>query len=164
MYSYLINQVPEYNQPDLERQEFVRDWIKKHHFRNLLDIGCGKGNYIKALKEFKIQGVDPYFDDASVIQKSIVEFKPTKKYDAFYCLDVLEHIEKADLVANLKALSKLTPTGLLGIANHSDVWDGVELHVIQENSAWWEQALSPYFKVKLLQDGDRYFIFEVQSV
>lgn len=163
-YTYLINEVPQYNQPNKERQEFVRDWATKHKFKKLLDVGCGKGNYMKALKEFKIQGVDPYSNDKSVIPKSILEFKPTKKYDAFYCLDVLEHIDKPSLDENLKALSKFAPVGLLGIANHSDVWDGVELHLIQEGSGWWGEILSKYFTVKLLEDGDRYFMFEVSNV
>ena len=164
MYSYLINEVPEYNEPNYERQEFVRGWVNEHGFKTLLDVGCGKGNYMRALKEFKITGVDPYSKEKSVIQKSILEFKPTKRYDAFYCLDVLEHIDKSDLDENLKALSKFAPVGLLGIANHSDVWDGVELHLIQEGSTWWNEILSKYFTVKLLQDGDRYFIFEVENV
>lgn len=144
--------------PDKERQEFVRRWAKP--YKKLLDVGCGKGNYIKALKEFDIDGLDP-FSDTAKFKQSILEFKP-KKYDAFYCLDVLEHLSKEELDANLKALKTFAPVGLLGIANHSDVWDGVELHLIQENSDWWIKTLSKHFEVKLLQDGERYFLLEVK--
>lgn len=164
MYSYLLNEVPEYNQPDTERQNFVRSWALSHDFKIMLDVGCGKGHYIKALKEFDIDGLDPYSEIKGIIKKSIVDFRPDRKYDAFYCVDVLEHIEEKDLAENLKALSTFAPVGLLGIANHSDIWDGVELHPIQQNAEWWTEALSPYFKVKLLQNGTRYFIFEVQRV
>ena len=155
-----------YNLPDPQRLEFVRSWLKSKKVKDVVDIGCGRGNYLIPLsKEFNTTGVDPSavtIKGLKAEQGDILSYKG--KHEAFYCMDVLEHLQLHELVENIKALSKIAPVGLLGIANHSDMWNGVELHTIQEDSSWWSQALKGYFNVRLLQDGQRYFIFEVSRV
>lgn len=52
----------------------------------------------------------------------------------------------------LEALSRLAPKALLGIANHSSIHNGHELHVIQKGHRWWMQRVGQYFPhVELVQ-------------
>jgi len=33
------------------------------------------------------------------------------------------------------------------VANHSDIIDGIELHLIQENNDWWKTKIEKNFKI-----------------
>ncbi|MEI7441200.1 MAG: hypothetical protein WCK43_06160 [bacterium] len=72
----------------------------------------------------------------------------SKKYDVAVCTDVLEHLDKAFIEDVVGLLSRLSDNVVLAIANHSDVWNGVELHTIQESDIWWDSLLKKYFKLK----------------
>lgn len=153
-----------YNKPDKKRIELVRSWLKGKG-DCVLDVGCGKGNYLKPLsREFKITGIEPSqtaldkLKGHEVFKTDILGFKG--KFDAYYCVDVLEHISPEDIDKNLEKLSTFAPIGLLGIANHSDM----ELHLIQEDSDWWQKKLEQHFKrVVLIHVEPRYYMFEVSN-
>lgn len=144
----------------------VRDWLDCFKPKRVLDMGCGRGHYINFLTGYKITGVEPsefLCEEYGWTKGSILSHKG--KYDALYCMDVLEHIEPSEIEKTLEALSKLSSHALLGIANHSDVLEGVELHLIQEDSKWWENLLKKYYKqVVKTYEPLNYFIFEVGNV
>ena len=122
---------------------WVGDWLKKNQFKKILDVGCGRGHYLKAFEEHKITGLEPskYLCEGDLLHLPDIlngglPYVTYRYWDALYCMDVLEHILPHQLNEAITSLSKLAPTALLGIANHSDVWHGVELHLIQEDEGW----------------------------
>lgn len=155
-----------YNPAEPDRIEFVRNWLESSHNKpkKILDVGCGRGHYLNALRpKYNVTGLEPSnaADGIENVYKADILSAPNLYYNALYCMDVLEHIPPDDLHINLTKLSQMSRKALLGIANHSDVWNGVELHLIQENSEWWEQTLRRYYKqVTILKRGKRYYIFE----
>ncbi len=79
---------------------------------NLLEIGSGSGVLLSMLKEkyknLKIEGIEPFGDGFSslreiytklpnknikVFNKSFEEFRPKKKYDIVFCINVFEHLK-----------------------------------------------------------------------
>ncbi|MCZ4294804.1 class I SAM-dependent methyltransferase [Vibrio sinaloensis] len=144
---------------------------------NVLDAGCGQGGNLKRLLA---QGIDTfgvelstvccekYLADLPHINSDIVGYAEISKqrYDGLICFDVLEHIPETSLDDNLKALSSLSDSALLGIANHSDIQCGEELHLIQENAEWWVSRLKEHYVnakciVSLLDDA--FFVVEVSN-
>jgi len=154
-----------YNLPNTFRINKVYEWVK--NYKSILDVGCGQGNYLKHMddKGLNVSGIELSQEACSklkgykVVNIDLLHYKG--KYDALYCMDVLEHIEPTEIDDNLKNLASIAPHALLGIANHSDVCRGVELHLIQENAEWWWELLSKYYKkVELSWIEDRFFAFE----
>jgi SAM-dependent methyltransferase len=144
-----------YNPAEPDKIELVGEWLGRNTFKTIVDIGCGRGNYIKAL-DYKITGVDPIGGD---IKSDILGLEG--RWDGLYCMDVLEHISPEELESNLKHLVTFSDNALLGIANHSDVWNGKELHLIQQPADWWLERLSRHYsEVALTRYGERFFVFE----
>ncbi len=149
--------------------EIVLEWVKKNNFNNLLDVGCGRGHYLKLLDKngIKVTGLEPskYIADTlkhyDIINDDILGLaKKGKQWEALYCMDVMEHIEPLEIEETIRALASLSSHALIGIANHSDVWQGVELHLIRQGPSWWESLLSRhYHSINSLYQSGRYFIY-----
>lgn len=171
VYDDLFASDENYNLKSDYKMTMVETWIEQNGLKKILDVGCGRGHYLEFLKRFDVTGLEPskYLCDHDlkqhkVINSDILGFKTNKKWDGLYCMDVLEHISHAEIDATLEALSKLAPKALLGIANHSDIQNGVELHPIQENAEWWGHLLKKHYKVvNLTYEPPRYFVFEVSN-
>ncbi len=128
---------------------------------SIIDIGSGRGQAIVALNNLKamipnysITSVDlKRFHNVEVNQfiecNLSVEDDRKKllknKYDMLVCTDVFEHLDKTFINQVIEMCSHLAPTAILAIANHSDIFDGIELHTIQENDTWWDDRLSQHF-------------------
>ncbi|MDT3848115.1 MAG: methyltransferase domain-containing protein [Vibrio anguillarum] len=144
----------------------------------ILDAGCGQGGNLKRLLD---QDVDAFGVELSSvccerhlsglphINSDIVSYANSveEQFGGVICFDVLEHIPEESLDENLRALSSLSPSALLGIANHSDIQCGEELHLIQENAEWWTNRLKQYYKsavcvVSFL--NDTFFVIEVSNL
>lgn len=161
-----------YNGPYTYKLKIVLEWVKRNGFKNLLDVGCGRGHYLKQLSKnnIKATGLEPskYIADIltgyQIINDDILGLaKQGRQWEALICMDVLEHIELTEVEETVKALVELSDQALLGIANHSDVWRGVELHLIQEGPAWWGKLLSLYYSsVSCIYESERYFIFKAE--
>jgi 2-polyprenyl-3-methyl-5-hydroxy-6-metoxy-1,4-benzoquinol methylase len=121
----------------------------------LLDAGCGEGwNVSNLISEgFDVFGIE--ISDICCAEHlaqlpheciDIISYsKKNIKYDALICFDVLEHISYDDIEATIVALSEMAANALIGIANHSDIQFGHELHLIQENEQYWEKKLKQYY-------------------
>jgi hypothetical protein len=144
--------------PDTEfRFNMVYDYINTNNVNTLVDISSGRGNIIKHiitnhpnieilscdLKKFHDYDVE--FIEIDLCDKNT--FKITKKYDLLTCLDVLEHIGKECVDDILYFFSRISKHSLVTIANHSDIQNGIELHVIQENMEYWTPLIEKYFEI-----------------
>lgn len=154
------------------KQDITLDWVKKNNLGEVLDVGCGRGHYLKMLSQngIKVTGLEPSkviantLKDFEVINDDIIGLsKQGKRWPALICMDVLEHIEPEAIETTLLALSGLADYSLLGIANHNDKWQGTQLHLIQEKPDWWQQILSRYYNLQPLFESKRFFIFEAVS-
>ncbi len=170
IYDEIFASDPNYNAVIDYKLDVVLGWVKKNNFRHLLDVGCGRGHYLKLLSEkgIKVTGLEPSkfiadtLKDYEVVNDDILGLgKKGKEWEALICMDALEHIEPTEIEETIKALASLSPRALLGIANHSDKWRGTELHLIREDPWWWVSLLSKHYRsVKGVYTSKRYFMYE----
>lgn len=98
--------------------------LGKHDF--ILEIGCGDGSFLKALKDYgftNIIGIDPSLSyssvdhDLNIYQADAFSFLHDQKprsFDAILMLDVIEHISLEDLKVLIPLIREsLTDCGLL---------------------------------------------------
>lgn len=88
-----------------------------------------------------------------------------KKYDCLINLDFLEHIEKKYIDDIIKLFSDLSSYCIIAVANHSDIFDGVELHLIQENNNWWKSKIEQQFNITYYKNNNRdtLYFYEVKQ-
>lgn len=159
---------------DCKIKDFI-NWIdgKKG---SIVDIGAGSGQYSKILKQkkFNVLAVEvsnfacqKYLKKINHINKDMLSFleETEDKFDWLLCTDVLEHLEEEYAFKCLPLMAKVAGTCLIGIANHPDVVNGVQLHLIQEDDQWWRMQLEKHFKVvKRFEDTccvpKMFFMFE----
>jgi len=138
----------------------------------ILDIGCGQGDNMRELIDSgrNVFGIDfsevcceKYLSDLPHECTDVISYcSDNNKYEAALCSGVLEQIKKSELDRNLSAINNVAGKFLLGVANHSDVQFGHQLHVIQEGVEWWVKRLSKHFSrvrlVDLWPNGRFFFI------
>ena len=110
-----------------ERQLFYAPYFK--NCRRVVDLGCGRGEFLELLKENGVTGVGVDLNpDAikacraksiEVHQSDLFEFlshQPDESFDGLFCAHVVEHLTPESLphLVNLAA-RKLKPSGLLAI-------------------------------------------------
>ncbi len=131
---------------------YVLDWASKVN-GNILDAGCGTGNNLVAMLD---EGLDAFGIDFSDVCCSkmgdlpyecadIVSYCPNHRYDGILCSGALEHVPYSDIDETLEALSLGSYDAFIGIANHSDIQYGYELHPIQEGVDWWIDRLNEHY-------------------
>lgn len=156
--------------------EFLSKLQQEHPIDSISDIGSGNGNLIRKLpKEKNIFSYDlDCFYEASAFGNVVFEkidlSSPTslhniKKVDLLYCLDVLEHIEEKHIDLILHNFSKKCNFCFLTIANHSDVINGVELHLIQKNETFWNEKVGQFFKINHFEKayGNRLYLYQLST-
>jgi len=129
----------------------------------ILDAGCGAGDNMRAIAK---AGRDVYGIDFSSVccklylsglKHKAIDIKSycdslKKPYGGILCAGVLEHIEPEDLDGLLQSMSTASKSFLFGIANHSDILNGDELHLIVEDQDWWIKKLKDYFDSVMLSE------------
>lgn len=163
--------------------DWVIEKLKKKYSSNdiftIIDVGSGRGQMLKMInKNFpkaiitsvdlnnfhKLDFVDFFincditsFDDRNNLLKN--------KYDVLVNLDFLEHIEEKYIDNILETFYNLSPYCIISIANHSDCFDGIELHLIQKNNKWWTIKLEKNFSIISFSDNgeDTLYFYEVVS-
>lgn len=120
-------------------RQIVKDLPKKSYF---LDVGAGNGVFIKNLIKLGFSGETldisvKAVDFARKIlagekfiqvqQGDIFTYKPTKKYDAIFCFEVLEHI-KEDKLALKKIYDLIKPGGVfvMSVPAHMSHWSEID--------------------------------------
>lgn len=148
--------------------------IKKSGAKSAIDIGSGNGNLLKIIHKTdpsislfsadlrNYHGLDYVSHiDADITRHRAIK-KPEVEFDVLTCLDCLEHIEKKHIDDALNMLSMLSSLFLFSIANHPDKINGVELHLIQKDSMWWNNKLSKYFHITYFESlyDDRLYLYK----
>lgn len=162
---------PSYSLAEPYKMEMVKTWAEQNNLKRLIDVGAGRGHYVKFLKEFQVTPVEPSkyacehdLKDMHPMNASILTLNAQQVWDGLYCMDVLEHLSHVELMDSLKVLRKLAPRAMYGIANHSDVIGGKELHLIQEGKEWWRNALLNHYKeAEVVLDTARYMVLECSA-
>jgi ubiquinone/menaquinone biosynthesis C-methylase UbiE len=83
--------------------------------KSIIDIGCGKGDFLISLRETiptkKLVGLDvsepmlpKEYGNIEFINSDIIEFNTPEKFDIVFSDNVMEHIAPADLDTHLKCL------------------------------------------------------------
>lgn len=129
----------------------VQPIISKHKVMSLLDYGCGRQTFWKALRDsygewgadIKYVGYDPCVRGCEAV--------PEGKFDLVVCTDVLEHIEPEyldNVVSHIKGLAQKAI--FLNINIHpanKTLPDGRNTHLILQSGEWWWKYLWSVFSV-----------------
>ena len=163
------------------------DWVieilkKKYSSRDkfsIIDIGSGRGHILNLIhKNFPyaaITSVDldnfhnlNFVDNFKKCDITSVDDRSkllNNKYDVLINLDFLEHIEKKYIDDILTTFRDLSPYCIIAVANHSDIINGVQLHLIQENNDWWKSKLEDKFNITHYMDDGKntIYMYELNS-
>ena len=160
------------------RFEYVKEFILKNKCNKIIDVGSGRGNLINIIKNKinhpcqitstdikKFHNHEVTFFEIDLSQKDFFKSIENEKFDLLTCLDVLEHIEKKHIDNILQTFKNTSFYCILTIANHSDILNGVELHLIQENELYWNQHIDKYFEIIGLSKhfNERLYIYILKS-
>jgi len=161
------------------RYDYAVNQIHSNNCLDIIDIGCGRGAFANYLKEslfvfidgfdldkfYESDAIDDFFkgDLNGDLSESLNEINSimNAKYDMLTCLDVLEHLNKESIDNVFEFFAKISNNQVFTIANHSDIHEGTELHVIQENIDWWLPKLQKYFIINNVEthyDGRLYLL------
>ncbi len=128
--------------------------------KTVFDAGVGRGGFYNIIKkEYSTCGIEAskvavdkfHSEDKNVKNIFIQQIKSNYNPDSFdvvTCLDVLEHIPESELeivFSNLLFIGK--KYFIFSVANHSDIWNGQELHITQLEYDIWESMFEKHFKV-----------------
>lgn len=175
IYDEVFKTEEKYNIKQEDKIEIVKQWAHKYNDGVVLDVGCGRGHYLKALLADKIDvlGLEPSlylcendlkgFDVVNADINTMAQINRLE-FSALYCMDVLEHISEEDIYHTLNDLTVLSDHALIGVANHSDIWLGKELHLIQRGEDWWLNLLQSFYKnVDTVKEWDRFYMFRANN-
>lgn len=140
------------------------------NFNSVVDLGCGRGFYLRKLLELGKDAIgvefskvccEKYLNDVPYINEDIFSFcRQDRCYDLTLCMDVLEHIEPSNISELIQGIRNISERAIIGVANHSDVLMGHELHLIIENHDWWYDKLKKYYnKVETFIFSERFYFF-----
>jgi len=140
------------------RFEYVRKFLMGGDVNTIGDFGSGRGNVISVVQRHydhiniesydleKFHNYDVPFSNINLCDNQSIE-NINKIYDLVTCLDVMEHLQKECVDDVLSFFCRISKYCILTIANHSDVKNGVELHLIQEDLTYWLPLIEQYFDV-----------------
>lgn len=101
----------------------------------IIDVGCGPGIYVKALRElgYEVDGIDP---DPRCPERQVSMFDVEGKYDLAICLEVAEHIDESLADDVVKKLTELAPTIIFTAAQPGQGGHG---HINCQPKEYWER-------------------------
>jgi trans-aconitate methyltransferase len=153
--------------------DWVIDKLKskflKYDIFTIIDVGSGRGHMLKLLHDHFpnaiITSVDlknfhnlefvKYFQNCDITSAADRNKLLLKNYDVLINLDFLEHIEEKYIEDILDTFNKLSSYCIIAVANHSDILDGIELHLIQQNNKWWQSKLEKVFNISYIKQNEK---------
>ena len=132
-----------YGTSSVKNLRFLRPEISVLHPSSILDYGCGQSIFLDCLNlgyDVDLHRFDPAISAYATL--------PPEKVDLLISIDVLEHIEDAELDRAISAMRAACHHALIVVdtnaANHT-LPDGRNAHVSQHNKDWWRERLSRHF-------------------
>jgi len=132
---------------------------------HLLEIGPGRGRWLKALlcsrqdlhittwdlADFHhIPGVEHMDIDLSQEVPCIQDIEPL---DVIVASDVLEHIPAKRLPLLMEIMTAFRCPAIVTVANHSDIWEGIELHLTKWSRFGWSQFFRCCWSIAAQESG-----------
>lgn len=166
---------------DLERSDNASKWeiisklISDLKFNSVVDLGCGRGYYLKKFIEMGKNAIgvelshiccDKYLKDLPHECSDIENFSllSSRIYDLVLCMDVMEHIAPDKVENMIKSIRSLSGIAIFGVANHKDTMLGFELHLTIEDSNWWEEMFKKFYKnVEIFIFSEKFCFFNCQD-
>ena len=158
---------------ELKHAEMSKQW--KDYFKpiNLLDLGCGRGCYLRYLENngFGCVGLEKsYFAiqnklcESTIILGDITEFTEDLKYhDLVLCLDILEHLTEEELDIALENIFQYGKRFVFSIPFLGDPnLEADKTHKIFKSKDWWiDRIKQAGFKII---ETPEFFYFKEQMV
>lgn len=129
---------------------FAYDLIKELNPKTLLDVGCGKGQFVEWAKTQGIDAVGIDFASGYGIEGDVLDMPfEDNSFDVLTAFDVLEHIKEENLDKALSEMKRVSPIWVLSIGygpSGINLPDGhLVLHEIStRDKEWWTPVLSKY--------------------
>ena len=139
LYAQKYRETQNYGVSSQRHVQIVKMLIQKRKWETMLDYGCGQ-----AVLSQEIPGIVNY-------DFAIPKFchLPNEKFDASFCIDVLEHIPEDDLHETLEYLRDHSGSVYfcihLGESIHK-LPDGQPCHLTVRPANWWIVKLGEYFR------------------
>ena len=152
---------PNYNKHSTKtlRYKYGLDFLKFNHSNsNIIDVGSGRGTFLELIIE-RIPNIKITSADLEKFHQLNVDFIKIDlnkeitlktKYDVLTCLDVIEHLKKESLNQVFDFFKRHSKYSFISIANHPDIQNGKDVHLIQENLNYWIPCLEQHFNIKKL--------------
>lgn len=134
----------------------VIEFIDQLDFDTILDIGCGRAQFVSMMLKRGKQVSACDISQALIDKLSIpgIEFvccsmsdiKFDRKFDLITAFDVLEHIPEELIDQSLSELKRVMGKySIVSIAWHQDEKWGMDLHVTVKGESWWHEKLNEFF-------------------
>lgn len=167
--------------PDDEiRYKISLEYLDKYYQKgdSIIDISSGRGTLIKLLLNCnypnnlitstdlqKFHNYDVNFIQLDLNEKENIDLLSNNQYKFLFALDCLEHLKKENIENAILFLAKISYHSVFTIANHEEIIEGNELHLIQENINFWEDLINKYYKIKEkgIMYNNRLYIFKLIS-
>ncbi|MGF1651008.1 MAG: methyltransferase domain-containing protein, partial [Hyphomicrobiaceae bacterium] len=138
-----IHETREYGTTSIKNLRYIRPEVALLAPLSIVDYGCGQSKLIDLLVMDRAVAKARY--DPAIPEYAT---KPEKKFDLLITVDVLEHIEEADLNNTIHEMSSLCENAIIIIDTAPAVLflpDGRNAHVSLHDRAWWAKRLSTHF-------------------
>jgi len=132
-----------YGTSSVKSVRFLRPWIRALRPKSILDFGCGQSIFLDVLAlnwKPEFHRYDPAIP--------AYERLPEAPADLLINIDVLEHIDEADLAGVLRQMRAACREAIIVIdtapSKHT-LPDGRNAHVTLHDAAWWRERLEAVF-------------------
>lgn len=157
-YDFLFSAISQYNSnPNHDRFKIAKKFISQIKVNSILDVGVGRGHFFKEMQGngYFIQGIEPSNEARKILNDPNIKFGyshqipyDTEDYDVVVCLDVLEHVPYILLEDTLKEISRVSRKyAIISVANHSDVVEGLEVHISKMPFCKWRDMIIEFFLI-----------------
>jgi SAM-dependent methyltransferase len=114
---------------------------------NIVDLGCGRGLYVKELINFgyNVIGID-FINFKEMLKKDITKPLNLSLFDVSICLDVFEHLTDIEVIQVLKNM-QTTKRQVIHVNNKPCKLIGKNLHINIKSFEEWYLLINKYLKI-----------------